>query len=37
MSEYQPGTCRSEEVGESITPPAGWQDPTIAPERGAQP
>jgi glucose-6-phosphate 1-dehydrogenase len=28
--EYEPGTWGPKEVGESVTPPGGWQDPVVA-------
>ena len=29
--EYEPGTWGPKGVGESVTPPGGWQNPTVAP------
>jgi glucose-6-phosphate 1-dehydrogenase len=29
--EYEPGTWGPKDLGESVTPPGGWQSPTVAP------
>ena len=31
VHEYEPGTWGPKELGESVTPPGGWQNLTVAP------
>ena len=30
VNEYEPGTWGPQEVGETVTPPGGWVNPTVA-------
>jgi glucose-6-phosphate 1-dehydrogenase len=34
LTEYDPGTWGPREAGQALTPPGGWQDPVLEPERG---